>query len=62
MAEAELEAEAKQLKEDLDGASGLKEDDAWPAQPQAKATGAGRSRRAAPPKATQARPGIDNGM
>jgi len=26
--------EGKQLKEDLDGASGLKEDDAWPAQPQ----------------------------
>jgi len=26
--------ESKQLKEDLDGASGLKEDDAWPAQPQ----------------------------
>jgi len=26
--------ESKQLSEDLDGASGLKEDDAWPAQPQ----------------------------
>merc|ERR1719409_2036681 len=26
--------EFKQLKEDLEGASGLKEDDAWPAQPQ----------------------------
>merc|ERR1719201_2864316 len=26
--------ENKQLKEDLDGATGLKEDDAWPAQPQ----------------------------
>merc|ERR1712125_141449 len=26
--------QSKQLKEDLDGASGLKEDDAWPAQPQ----------------------------
>jgi len=26
--------EGKQLSEDLDGASGLKEDDAWPAQPQ----------------------------
>jgi len=26
--------EGKQLKEDLEGASGLKEDDAWPAQPQ----------------------------
>ena len=27
--------EYKQLDENLDGASGLKEDDAWPAQPQA---------------------------
>jgi len=26
--------ESKQVSEDLDGASGLKEDDAWPAQPQ----------------------------
>merc|ERR1719486_1031326 len=26
--------EYKQLKEDLEGACGLKEDDAWPAQPQ----------------------------